>query len=166
MRERTKMSDFSPNAELESMAEVVFDLSNLSSALRSRVSAAASEFSETEYLAVDALAKDQPLTVGDIQKRIGVQPAQMSRILRSLENRPKSFVECRINAQDRRRVDVTLTAAGKSAHQDYRKARLGFATEVLANLPPEDRVQFMRILRSIHEEIVNRMNGGKEPRVE
>ena len=154
------MSDFSPNAELESMAEVVFDLSNLSSALRSRVSAAA------EYLAVDALAKDQPLTVGDIQKRIGVQPAQMSRILRSLENRPKSFVECRINAQDRRRVDVTLTAAGKSAHQDYRKARLGFATEVLANLPPEDRVQFMRILRSIHEEIVNRMNGGKEPRVE
>jgi len=148
------------------MAEVVFDLSNLSSALRSRVSAAASEFSETEYLAVDALAKDQPLTVGDIQKRIGVQPAQMSRILRSLENRPKSFVECRINAQDRRRVDVTLTAAGKSAHQDYRKARLGFATEVLANLPPEDRVQFMRILRSIHEEIVNRMNGGKEPRVE
>ncbi len=145
------------DAELEAAAEEVFALSNLASAARSRAAAASTELSEIEYLAVDELARDQPLTVGDVQKRISVQPAQMSRVLRSLETRPKSFIECRINAQDRRRVDVTLTAAGKSAHQNYRKARLGFIAKILVDLSPEDRTLFLRILRSIREGIVKRM---------
>ncbi len=140
------------DTDIEAMAEEVFELSNASSIARAR-GAGSTELSESEYSALDVLLKDQPLTVGEIQKRIAVQPAQMSRILRSLENRPKSYVECRINAQDRRCVDVTVTAAGKAAHRQFRKIRLGFTAQILANLPPDDRVQFMRIMRKIREGI-------------
>lgn len=146
-------------SDIEAMAEEVFDLSNLASTVRARAASAASELSEAEYLALDVLAREQPMTVGEIQKRIGVQPAQMSRILRALESRTRSLVECRINPQDRRCVDVTLTAAGKAAHQNYRQARLGFITQIFANLSPDDRVQFMRIMRSMRDSIVKLMQG-------
>ncbi|RJP33777.1 MAG: MarR family transcriptional regulator [Phycisphaerales bacterium] len=153
LSEGPTMPDFA-DPDIEAMAEEVFELSNASSIARARGAGASTDLSDAEYLTLETLLKDQPLTVGEIQKRIAVQPAQMSRILRSLENRPKSYVECRINAQDRRCVDVTVTAAGKAAHRQFRKVRLGFTAQILANLPPEDRVQFMRILRRIREGIV------------
>jgi hypothetical protein len=40
-------------------------------------------------------------------------PAQMSRIIRSLEARERPMIVCRINPQDKRKIDVCLTAAGE-----------------------------------------------------
>ena len=142
-------------AELESIAGEMFELIQLGAALRLRRSAGAAELTETEFVTLDILAREQTLTIGEIQKHVGVVPAQMSRIIRSLEeNRGKGYVHCEINAQDRRRVDVSLTSSGKEAYDRYRDARLASVRAVLADMPDDDRNQFRRLLGLIREKLV------------
>lgn len=137
---------------LDAMAQEIFDLYLLVAAARSRRPAGPDDLSETEFLTLDVLAREQPLTVGDVQKRIGVLPAQMSRIVRALEEEGgRGYVDCKINPQDRRRIDVSLTQAGRDAHERYRAVRLGSITHILSVLGLDDRAHFMRILGQIHE---------------
>ena len=137
---------------LDKMAQEVFELYLLVAIARSRRPAGPDDLSETEFLTLDILSKDQPLTIGEVQKRIGVLPAQMSRIVRALEEQSgRGYVECKINPEDRRRIDISLTGMGREAHQKYRNARLSSIYEVLSVLGPDDRQHFMRTLRQIHE---------------
>ncbi|MCP4590203.1 MAG: MarR family transcriptional regulator [bacterium] len=153
-----------PNAHaretLDGLAEEIFELTSMSSAVRSasKRGAAGQSLTETEFLALDALAKNSPQTVGAIQKTVGVLPAQMSRVVRALEDKPSSpLIECQINPQDRRRIDVTLTAAGRKAHTAYREARLGLTKELLREMSVEDREEFMRLLRLLRMGIAKRL---------
>lgn len=142
---------------IDKMAMEIFELYRLIAMARSRRPAGPDDLSETEFLTLDMLSKEQPLTIGDIQKRIGVLPAQMSRIIRGLEDqRGQGYVECKINAQDRRRIDVSLTDAGSQAYQEYRSARIGSMFDVLRALEPKDRLDFMRMLRVIHKAFEDR----------
>ncbi len=145
-------------AMLDAMAGEIFELYRLVAIARSRRPAGPDDLSETEFLTLDVLAKEQPLTIGDVQKRIGVVPAQMSRIVRALEEQGgRSYVECKINPPDRRRVDVSLTPAGKAAYEVYRSARLGSMRDILCILDPGDRGHFMDILRQIRDAFEQRL---------
>ena len=150
--------------EIDAMAEEVLTLSQLSAVARTRKSAATAELSEPEFMALDAVLREGTITVGDVQRRIGVLPAQMSRILRSLEKHSsgKALVESRINPDDRRRVDVTITAAGRSVHASYRRGRLSFICDFLANLEAGDRVTFMKIVRDFRSRVDLVLDGIKE----
>src|SRR5437764_435119 len=66
---------------------------------------------EFEFLTLAVLHTHERMIVGEIQRILGVLPAQMSRIIRSLENRQTPLIECQINPHDKRKVDVRLTAA-------------------------------------------------------
>ena len=135
---------------LDAMAAEIFELFHLVAVARSRRPAGPDDLSETEYLTLDLLAKEQPMTIGDAQKRIGVVPAQMSRIVRSLEEQGgRGYVECSINPQDRRRVDISLTDAGRQAYEKFRTVRLTSMYTTLQALVPKDRLEFMRMLRQI-----------------
>ena len=154
------MPDTRDRDELDKMAGEIFELIKLASTARARARAGAPEvLSETEFLALDVLTQNKSLTVGDVQKRIGVVPAQMSRIIRSLENKGgDAFVTCSINSGDRRKVDVRIAPRGREAHDAYRSLRLGFAMEILRSLAPDDRRRFMGYLGQIHEGISQRLN--------
>ena len=145
---------------LDKMAAEIFELYQLIAAARSRRPSGPDDLSETEFLTLDLLFKEDPLTIGEIQKKVGVLPAQMSRIVRALEETGgRGYVECGINPKDRRRIDVSLTAAGKAAYEKYRATRLGSMHEVLSVLEPDDRMHFMRILRQIHKSFAERLSG-------
>ncbi len=140
--------------DLEDAAEEIFNLTKMSWAARSQQQRQTGQIdlTESEFLALDWLAKTDPgpLSVGDIQRRIHVLPAQMSRVIRSLEAKSgKPLIRCRINPKDKRKVDVTLTDAGRKAHQAFREARLAVTMDLVAHLTPADRSEFMRILREI-----------------
>ena len=139
---------------LEKMAEDILELTKVAAVARSKVASGQTDVTESEFLALDLLARRQPLTIGDIQKDIGVVPAQMSRIIRAMEAREGgAYIRCSINPQDRRRIDVVLTDRGRETHQAYRTSRLSSIIEILSTLTTEDRVQFVRILGKIHERI-------------
>lgn len=140
--------------QLNAFAEEVFSVSKDFWAFQSRGKGKQhSEITETEFLALDMLSKSQStLNVGDIQKQIGVLPAQMSRIIRALETKgDQPLIHCEINPQDKRKIDVSLTDAGQKAHQAYREMKLSGIQNMLNDLSEEDRRELIRILRQIGE---------------
>lgn len=148
------MPELQQAQQLQEFADEVFELSKRTWAAQTQAKAKGHpEISETEFLALDILARaDRSLNVGEIQREIGVLPAQMSRILRSLERKGgKPLIECRLNPEDRRKIDVVLTPNGRDAHQAYRQLKLGSIQRMLSSLEENDRIELMRILRIIRE---------------
>jgi DNA-binding MarR family transcriptional regulator len=136
------------SAPLTGAAEEIFELTKASWLLRTRRRRkGAFDLTETEFLTLDAVANAESQTVGQLRKHVGVLPAQMSRILRSLERRSdKPLIRCAINPADRRRIDVTITEAGRKAYRAFRDARVSLSAETLAQLPPQDVRELMRII--------------------
>jgi DNA-binding MarR family transcriptional regulator len=152
--------DENTKRELEEYADEIFELIKVASAARTQARGAHSEeLTEAEFVALDVLmhSDSDAITVGEIQKQIGVLPAQMSRIIRSLEGKPGGgFVSCSINRSDRRKIDVRISSDGEKAHAAYRETRMRFARIILKDLPIDDRREFMRVLRIIHTGLADR----------
>jgi len=108
------------------------------------------DLKEVEYLTLSLLQQHHSMIVGDIQRLLGVLPAQMSRIIRSLEARERSLIACRINPHDKRKIDVCLTPAGDKALQDYRAARIRGIVDVLAKLSEDDLEDLSRLLDKLN----------------
>jgi len=137
-------------ATLDSMADEMYELYKVIAAARSRQTGGPDDLSETEFLTLDLLTKEEPLTIGEVQRRVGVVPAQMSRIVRALEQQGgKGYIECKINPMDRRRIDLFITDIGHKAHDTYRAARLRTMYRVLEALDSRDRIEFMRMMNVI-----------------
>lgn len=109
------------------------------------------ELSEKEFATLDILTRaDGPLAVGDIQRQIGILPAQMSRVIRLLESKDgQALISCSINQTDKRKIDVELTEAGRKAHHDYHHVRLGGIEKILSGLTAEDRDDLVRLVRKV-----------------
>lgn len=155
------MPDKPESAEFDRMTQEIFELIKLASTARARARAGKSEdLSEAEFLTLDALTQHDSLNVGDIQKHVGVLPAQMSRIIRTLESKqPAAFVECNINPDDRRKIDVRVTRKGVEAYRAYRAARLQFAADVLRSLSFDERMTLMGTLSKIRDGLARRLRG-------
>ncbi len=147
------MSDGTPANSLDQMAEEIFALTILAwkDRLTSRKADDAPEMSESQFLAMDTLMHSEGImTVGEIQRGIGVLPAQMSRIIRSLETSfDKPLIKCELNQLDKRKIDVTMTAEGREVYGGFRGGRLAKSLEILRHLPEKDRMEFVRICQMI-----------------
>src|SRR5438552_14137289 len=71
------------------------------------------DLKEVEFLTLSLLQEHGIMIVGNIQRILGILPAQMSRVIRALESRDRSFIQCRINSHDKRKIDVELTPHGE-----------------------------------------------------
>src|SRR5438128_3969557 len=110
----------------------------------------AGDLKEVEFLTLSLLQAHGIMIVGDIQRVLGVLPAQMSRVIRSLENRERPLIQCRINARDKRKIDVELTTTGEKALLDYQSKRVGRIVEKLSHLSDEDQDDLIRSLNKLH----------------
>ena len=106
----------------------------------------AGDLKEVEFLTLSLLQEHGIMIVGDIQRVLGVLPAQMSRIIRALENRDRPLIACRINSRDKRKIDVCVTPSGDKALIDYRDASISRIVEHLQRLPEEDQEDLTRSL--------------------
>src|SRR5581483_5278153 len=102
------------------------------------------------FLTLSILQAHGTMIVGDIQRILGILPAQMSRIIRSLENRDRPLIQCRINPRDKRKIDVCLSANGEKAVLDYQDIRVGRIVERLRNLSDDDQEELIRVLNKLH----------------
>src|SRR5690349_13062007 len=94
---------------LEELAQQLFDVVTRFCLTIPRSRRKLGDLKDIEYLTLSLLHQHEPLIVGDIQRQLGVLPAQMSRIIRALESRERPLITCRINSQDKRKIDVVLT---------------------------------------------------------
>jgi DNA-binding MarR family transcriptional regulator len=111
------------------------------------------DLKEVEFLTLSILHGHDSLIVGDIQRRLGVLPAQMSRVIRSLEDRERPLIVCRINSHDKRKIDVALTPAGVRAFEDYQKARIQGVAALLGQLSDDDLEDLQRLLEKATERL-------------
>ena len=107
------------------------------------------DLKEVEFLSLSILQTRECMIVGDIQRLLGVLPAQMSRIIRALENRDRPLITCRINSRDKRKIDVCLTPAGEKALTDYRDASVSRIVEHLRHLTDEEQEDLTRLLAKL-----------------
>jgi DNA-binding MarR family transcriptional regulator len=108
------------------------------------------DLSESEFLALDALDRVTSLSVGELRRQVGVLPAQMSRIIKALEQRyDEKLVLCSINGQDKRKIDVSLTPKGRRAVAAYRRAKILGTVEALQSLSEPDLEALENILGKI-----------------
>jgi DNA-binding MarR family transcriptional regulator len=138
------------SGSLDLMAEEIFSLTVMS--WRQRLAQRhEAELSESQFLTLDTLMNASgAISVGEIQRSISVLPAQMSRIIRSLESGfDKPLIRCALNQTDKRKIDVVITPEGKKMYQEFRSGRLAKTIDILQHLPDEDRAEFVRICRKI-----------------
>src|SRR5437588_5226290 len=117
---------------LEDLAHHLFDVVTRFCLTAPRGRRRTGELKEIEFLTLSLLHQRDKLIVGDIQRQLGVLPAQMSRIIRALESRERPLIACQINSQDKRKIDVALTPAGVAAFQEYQASRVRTIAALLA----------------------------------
>jgi DNA-binding MarR family transcriptional regulator len=106
------------------------------------------ELKEIEHLALALLRRRAPQTVGDLQRQLGILPAQMSRVVRSLEDRERPLIACRINTSDKRKIDVVLAEDGLRASRAYQGERVAAIAQILSQMSDDDLDDFARLLES------------------
>lgn len=107
------------------------------------------DLKEIEFLTLSLLQANQSMIVGDIQRVLGILPAQMSRIIRSLENRPHALIACSINPRDKRKIDVCLTTHGEKTLADYQDTRVNQIVGKLRQLSEDDQEDLVRVLHKL-----------------
>jgi DNA-binding MarR family transcriptional regulator len=131
---------------LEDIAQDLFEVVTQLCLAVPRSRRRAGDLKEIEFFTLAILQDHGMMIVGDIQRLLGILPAQMSRVIRSLENRDLPLISCRINPQDKRKIDVCLTEAGEKALLGYQAVRVRRIAELLQDLPEEDQENVTHLL--------------------
>jgi DNA-binding MarR family transcriptional regulator len=139
--------------QLELIARELFELVThiTMAALRGR--RRTEDLKELEFLTLTILQEQGTMIVGDIQRMLGVLPAQMSRIIRALENGDKPLIACRINTSDKRKIDVCLTELGEKTLLEYQNVRVARIGKLLSNLSAEDQEDLLRVLDKLNSSL-------------
>jgi DNA-binding MarR family transcriptional regulator len=132
--------------QLEELAHDLFDVVTWFCLAVPRGRRRSGDLKEIEFLTLSLLHRRETLIVGDIQRKLGVLPAQMSRIIRALETRERPLIACHINPHDKRKIDVALTPAGLAAFQEYESSRVRVIAGLLGKLAEEDLDDLARLL--------------------
>jgi DNA-binding MarR family transcriptional regulator len=145
----------SPTADkrTEELAQHLFDVITRFCLAVPRGRRRSGELKEIEFLTLSLLRQHQRMIVGDIQRHLGILPAQMSRIIRALESRNKPLIACRINAEDKRKIDVILTNEGMEAFKEYQSLQVQTIASLLEKLEPEEREELDRLVDRLRQMI-------------
>jgi DNA-binding MarR family transcriptional regulator len=122
------------------------------------------DLKELEFLTLTILQEQGTMIVGDIQRLLGVLPAQMSRIIRALENGKKPLISCAINSSDKRKIDVCLTEDGEKVLLEYQNVRVARIGKLLSDLCEEDQEDLLRVLEKLNSSMprVPNKKGGND----
>ena len=91
-----------------------------------------------QYLVMLALWEESPLTLTELGRRLSLEPATLSPLLKRLE--ANGYVERRRSSADERALEVTLTPAGRELRAEAEKIppriveRLGLPMDDILNL--------------------------------
>src|ERR1700722_5367952 len=138
-------------AQLDELAHTLFDVVTKFCQSAPRGRRRSGDLKEIEFLTLSLLYRRDTLIVGDIQRQLGVLPAQMSRIIRALETRDRPLIGCRINPNDKRKIDVALTPAGLAAFQEHQSARVRTIASLMGKLAAEDLQDLTRLIHKLQD---------------
>ncbi|MSR32265.1 MAG: MarR family transcriptional regulator [Gemmataceae bacterium] len=133
-------------SQFDHLAQQIVELNNAIALSQPRFRRQKKGLKEMEFLTLCYLRHRNSMNVGDIQKLLGVLPAQMSRIIRALENRENPYINCKINTMDKRKIDVVLTSAGQKAFESHQNNRVLFVQELVQKLAEDELDDLKRLV--------------------
>jgi DNA-binding MarR family transcriptional regulator len=150
---RLKNSVTEESRQLEAIAQEMFRLNFMFWTLRHRNRITDPfDLTDPEFVTLDTLAERGMCTVGEIQQVLDVRPAQMSRIIRSLENKlAKALIACSINPTDKRKINVSITEQGRKARDDYKSRWISSNVKLLKGLSDSEQVELERLINRFHQ---------------
>lgn len=142
-----------PDAGDENLAEIFWSVARH---LRRRSRTVLEPFAVTPSLAraLEVLARHAPIRVSALAEHLRVAARTATELIDDLVER--GLVERRPDPADRRAVLAVLTDAGATATASIRTARLTEAGRFFGVLPPADRAQLARILRTLRDDDAGR----------
>lgn len=93
--------------------------------------------------------KVEPAVPGDISKVMGISTARIATALNGLEN--KGLISRQIDKEDRRRILVHLTEAGKESAIEYQDKVYKNVEQTLIALGEQDAKEYVRIMGRLAE---------------
>ena len=105
------------------------------------------EFYVLQFLAM----RGEEVLPGELCHEMDVSSARIAQTLNSIER--KGWITRRIDPQDRRRIIITLTAAGKTEAERLRRAVTGIAAKMLDLLGERDATEYVRITGKLADAI-------------
>lgn len=103
----------------------------------------AAKLTPTNLRALDVLAREDGLRVGDLADRVGIDDTTGTRLADRLE--AAGLVERRRSPEDRRVAVVALTPAGAELAGILADQRRAFFRDVLGALEPRERTELVRL---------------------
>lgn len=89
----------------------------------------------------------EPRKISELAELVGMQPAAVSRLMNSLEE--KGLIERRSRTGNRRVTDVYPTRQGREVNERNKQMIHDFWTEVFENIPVEDADRLIEIWNEI-----------------
>jgi DNA-binding MarR family transcriptional regulator len=149
---RLKELSADQGSRLEAIAEDIFKLHFMFWALRHRNRVEDPyDLTEPEFFTLETLYEKGLCTVGELQQVLDVRPAQMSRIVRSLEGKAKPLIGCSINPQDKRKINVMISEIGKKARDEYKRRRVEANMELLGGMSEAEQEEVWKLLKRYRE---------------
>lgn len=113
-----------------------------------------SKLKEMEFFTLAILQQHETMIVGDIQRILGVLPAQMSRIIRALADRNRPLIKREFNPKDNRKINITLTNAGEKALNEHVSPRVDAIQELLVSKLSESERKSLAELLNRFEQLI------------
>lgn len=107
--------------------------------------------SQARLLIMSELVREREVSQADLQTRLGVDGAAITRQVKQLER--EGYISRRTNPRDNRIILVSLTAMGRNVLGRLNKARLEFEDCLLDGIDGEMRMSLRHVLKLIHGNI-------------
>jgi DNA-binding MarR family transcriptional regulator len=95
------------------------------------------------------LESDGDKSAGEIAAEMGISSARVAAVLGQLE--AKDFISRRIDAEDRRKVYVRLTDAGRSHIEGFRAEMKGMLLRAFKRMGKRDTEEFQRLMKKFYD---------------
>ena len=105
------------------------------------------DFTPTQWAAVAKLSEVGGCSQNFLGRLTAMDAATIKGVVDRLMKR--GYIESTPSATDRRRVTITLTAAGKKAYERGVGAALRVSSDTLLRLKPRDRTVLLRLLKQL-----------------
>ncbi len=149
--EGDRVADQAPRA-LEALRRLIRAMG-----LHSRRLAVRSHVTGPQLVCLAALAQEATLTATELARRVHLSPSTVVRILDRLEAR--ALVSRERSAEDRRRVLVSATPAGRQLALLGPDSEQHPVWQALLELPAADRAELLRLLETLGDLVDRRLCG-------
>jgi DNA-binding MarR family transcriptional regulator len=97
----------------------------------------------TQLSAMNTVARNGPMSAGELAACERVQPPSMTKVLANLEER--GLVRREVHPTDRRQAVIEITSAGEALLDEERRSRDAWLTKRLATLSADERLLLQRV---------------------